>query len=422
MSASTGKVTQIDHFVHQISYDARRRRAIFLEQSPQDRIKVVRGLSKYVLKDLVKRLPEESLLEVLAQLDPDEASEVLRAFSKSKQSKLIAKLNAQLQADVKLLLSFEPGTASQLVSLNYVFVESSESLADLARKIQLHERRTGKQPTVLVRDRQKLLGHVPGYVLSTARPHEKIALHYKSIPTLHHTATHKEVLRFFKRFPHSKAVVLGKNDNVLGIIYSDDIIRLLHEEESASLYHFAGIDTEESVYDSAWRKINFRYRWLLLNLMTAFLASSIVGMFSEVIAKEVLLAVYMPIVAGMGGNAGTQTLAVMVRALGYEDLQWRQIFAALRREVFSGLVNGLLNGTIVFGIIVLTQSKPLVGLVLGFAMVTNLVIAATFGTLVPVVVSKLGKDPASSATIFITTATDVFGFLAFLGLATMLLL
>lgn len=413
---------KLDQLVKQISYNAKNRISLFREQPFSVQVGAFKQLSAYVKKELIKQLENAEIVALLEKFDPDEVTAVLQLCSKKRQAKLVAELTAQMQADVSMLLDFEPNTAAQLVNLNYVFVAHDQTVATVAEKVKNHEKRTGKHPTILVLDQQVLLGILPGSSLALSKPHELVTSYVKKVPTLKYSTSQKKVVRFFKRNPHSQAVVLGKNDNVLGIIYSDDIIRLLNEQDSASLYDFAGLDREESIYDSPKRKINFRYRWLLLNLVTSFLAASTVGLFEDVIAKEVLLAVYMPIVAGMGGNSGTQTLAVMVRGLAFHDLTWVEIGRTLMSEVAAGFFNGLLNGLIVFAIVTFIQQNLLVGIVLGVAMVTNLVIAATFGTLVPVVVSKLGKDPASSATIFITTATDVFGFLAFLGLAAFLLM
>jgi len=221
--------------------------------------------------------------------------------------------------------------------------------------------------------------------------------------------------------PNTKVVILGQNQNILGIIFSDDIIKLLRRQESASLYTFAGVSQEESVFDNVDRKIKFRYKWLILNLGTCFLAAMTVSFFEKTITRNVLLAIYMPIVAGMGGNAATQTLAVMVRGMAFKQLDWRDIKRTLKNEVLAGFYNGILIGSIVFSISMYLNKNFIISLVLGLAMITNLVVSATFGTLVPVFMKKIKKDPASSATIFITTATDVLGFFVFLGLATILL-
>jgi len=411
----------VDKVVHYLSYNPKKRLSTFKELDFSQRLMVFRELSSNVAKDIASKLSAPELVSLLEKLDPDEASAVIRFFSPKKQEKIVTELNEQLRADIGMLLSFEPDSAAQLMSLNYVFVDVADVITDVAKKVQQHEKRTGKLPTVLVLSQGELKGYIPGYVLGSLYPSDSVRDNYKSIPTIKYSATQKQVVRFFKKFPHSKAVVLGKNDNVLGIIYSDDILQLLDQQESASLYQFAGLDKEESIYDSTQRKIQFRYKWLLLNLGTSFLAAFTVSLFEGIIAKEVLLAVFMPIVAGMGGNAGTQTLAVMVRGLAQHDLGWPEILKTLLHEVGAGLVNGVINGIVVFTILALFYGHMLVGVVLGFAMVMNLVIASVFGTLVPVIMSKLGKDPASSATIFITTATDVLGFLAFLGLATVLL-
>ena len=411
----------VEKTVHYLSYNPKKRMAAFSQLEFSKKLAVFRELSEYVAQDIASKLTTEELVQLLEKLDPDEASTIIRFFPQKNQEKIVALLNEEVRAEIGMMLSFEPDTATQLMSLNYVFVEMQDTIADVAKKVQQHEKKTGKLPTVLVLDQGELKGYIPGYILGSAYPNAIVKDHHKTIPTIKYSATQKQVIRFFKRFPHSKAVVLGKNENVLGIIYSDDIMKVLHQQESASLYDFAGLDKEESIYDSTSRKIRFRYKWLLLNLGTSFLAAFTVSLFEDVIAKEVLLAVFMPIVAGMGGNAGTQTLAVMVRGLAQHDLGWPEIQKTLLHEVGSGFVNGVINGLVVFAILALFYGHMLVGVVLGFAMVTNLVIASIFGTLVPVLMSKLGKDPASSATIFITTATDVLGFLAFLGLATVLL-
>jgi magnesium transporter len=216
-------------------------------------------------------------------------------------------------------------------------------------------------------------------------------------------------------------VVLNDDKTVLGIIYSDDVLQLMHEQESASLYDFAGINDEESVLDSTRRKVKFRYKWLIINLATAFLAAFTVGMFEEALTKYVLLAVYMPIVAGMGGNAATQTLALVVRGISLKQIDLKTAGKTLRNELGAGLINGLINGVLVAVVVIMFNRDLRIAVVLGLAMVINLLVAAFFGTMIPLIMQKLKKDPASSATVFITTATDVLGFIAFLGLGTIIL-
>ena len=160
---------------------------------------------------------------------------------------------------------------------------------------------------------------------------------------------------------------------------------------------------------------------MIINLGTAFLAAFTVGRFEGILEKYVLLAIYMPIVAGMGGNAATQTLAVQVRGIALKQIELKTAWKTLKNELGSGLINGLINGILVATVVILINHDFKIAIILAMAMVINLLVAAFFGTIVPLIMSKLGKDPAASATIFITTATDVLGFMAFLGIATLIL-
>lgn len=225
----------------------------------------------------------------------------------------------------------------------------------------------------------------------------------------------------FVSHPHAKIAVLNDSNQVMGIIYSDDILRLIQDTESSSLYDFAGISEEETVSDSARSKVKNRHRWLIINLGTAFLASFVVSRFESTLSAFVVLAAYMPIVAGMGGNAATQTLAVLVRGISLKQIELKTAWKTVRNELGAGLINGAIVGSLVACIVFVTTRDARIALVLGSAMIINLSVAALFGTVVPLIMSKLGKDPATSATIFITAGTDIIGFMAFLGLATIVL-
>lgn len=394
---------------------------MFKELSLDEQIKVLEEVTPYVRQDVVKKLSDDELKVLLEQFDPVEATDILQLLPKKKRESIIETLNESLKKDLALLLSFDPDTAAGLMNLNYVQVDEDVTLEEVAAKVKTHEERTGKLPLILVFKGDSLKGFLPVHRLVLAKKTDKAGEYAKKIATIKQSATQRDVMSFFKNNPHRKAIVLGERENVLGVIYSDDILRLLQEQESSTLYDFAGVREEESIYDTIKRKVKFRYKWLIINLGTAFLAAFTVGIFKDTIAAQVLLAVYMPIVAGMGGNAATQTLAVMVRGLSFQEIGRKEILHVLRNEVGAGFINGLINGVIVFLIVVIFNHNFMVATVLAFAMIINLLIAASFGTLVPVIMDRLGKDPAASATIFITTATDIFGFLAFLGLATILL-
>lgn len=413
--------TTINSLVHTLSYSAKKRADIFRTQPVDKQAAIALKLTKVVLADLLTKLSDEEVVVLTSQLDPDKATDILQNVSTKRRNKILDQLAEYLKNSISLLLQFDEDTAAGLMSLEYIQVESTDSITAVLERVKIHEKRTSKLPTMLVMESGTFIGYLPGYQLGLARQNSAVGNYVKPIVTVLYTDSNKQVVNHFKRNLHRKVVVLGEHKEVLGVIYSDDILKLIEDNESSSLYDFAGVSSEESIYDSSARKIKFRYRWLMLNLATAFLAAFTVSMFNEIISKNVLLAVYMPIVAGMGGNAGTQTLAVLVRGLSSKQITFRSLMTILKNELGAGLVHGSINGAVVMAIVTVINKSLAVGVVLGTAMVINLLVASFFGTIVPYIMKRLGKDPASSATIFITTATDVLGFLAFLGLASTLL-
>jgi magnesium transporter len=199
------------------------------------------------------------------------------------------------------------------------------------------------------------------------------------------------------------------------------VIDVLKDEATEDLYRLAGVASDERVFTPAREALKKRLPWLIVNLGTAFLAASVVKVFEGTISQVTALAVFMPIVAGMGGNAATQTLTVIVRGIALGELTWGNSRKALVKEMFVGLGNGVACGAVAASVAWLFQGNPMLGLVLGLAMVINMFIASTAGTLVPLGLRAAKVDPALASSVFITTLTDIFGFLSFLGLGTLFL-
>ncbi|MBI5370366.1 magnesium transporter [Candidatus Uhrbacteria bacterium] len=421
MATKKFSARDVRELVHQMQFNKKERVKRFLSLAPEIRAVLLCNLGKQTLNDIARKIKDEVIIEALNELDPDQTTDLLRQFPKLRRHRLISRLTRELKNSVELLSSFDPQTAAGLMSADYIQIETGETVQAVARKIKEHESRTGRIPTVIAMRANKIIGYIPGHALAIARPSEPIERLIRHVPSIAHDANHAEVLEVFRQHPHARVVVRGKTGNVIGVIYSDDLLSRISKHESASLYHLAGVRQEETVADSTWAKVSSRYKWLIINLATAFLASFTVSLFDETISKYVLLAVYMPIVAGMGGNAGTQTLAVLVRGITLNQIDLKTAWPTISRELLAGLINGVINGLIVAAIVILFNHDLRLALVLSIAMMTNLLVAGFFGTLVPLIMKRLGKDPASSATVFITTATDVLGFLTFLGLATILL-
>lgn len=407
--------------IKQISRQPRNRLGIFRSIKSNQQRNIILGLSKYVQYDIVSKLSDQGLVDLLKNLDTDEAGDILRLISPRRQKIIIRSLNKNLRTEAASLTIFDPETVADLIDVNYIQVEHDDTIISVTKQVKVHEKRSGKLPTILIMEGYKLLGSLPVYSLGLAKPEDLARSFVKKIKTVSQNISTTKLLEIFRKNPHRKVVVLNDKKHIIGFIYSDDVLKLLHEKETHNLYDFAGVNQEESVFDAVKTKIKFRYKWLIINLGTAFLASFTVGLFDETISRYVLLAVYMPIVAGMGGNSATQTLAVVVRGIALKQIDLKTMFRTLKNELGSSFVNGLINGFLVALIVYFKDNDLRLALVLAMAMIINLGVAAFFGTIVPLIMKRIGKDPASSATIFITTATDVLGFIAFLGLAALIL-
>ncbi len=399
-----------------------KRTELFLGLPERQRIELLRSLTPHVRGDILTHVPDEDLVKILQSVDPDEATDMMQLLKPKRRSKILEQVSEELKKSLSMLLEFDAETAAGLMNLDYIEVSVDNTVAEVSKKFKQHEKNTGRPPVILVSKKDgRLAGFLPGHELGFGRKSETIGKFVKRIPSISYAANHDEVRHLFHAHPHSKVAVLNDQGDVIGIIYSDDVLGIMQEQEASSLYDFAGIRKEETIADPISKKVSNRYKWLVINLGTGFLAAFTVGQFENTLNKYVLLAVYMPIVAGMGGNAATQTLAVLVRGIALGQIELKTAARTLRNEVGAAFLNGLIVAVLVGVIVSVINHDFKIAIVLSMAMVVNLVVAGFFGTLVPLVMSKLGKDPAASATIFITTATDVFGFMVFLGLATLIL-
>ncbi len=379
-------------------------------------------LPEFVREVLVSDMDVGQLRQFLARLDPDEAADVLGLLDEETRETVLEQLEADRRKKLEFLLEFSPESAAGLMDLDYITVDVHRTLNEVAQRVRRHEERTGRFPTIFVSDGDALVGRLPAPALAFA--HEgggPLRDYLEETPHVRYDAPDTDVVDVFRANPESRVAVLDEENTIMGVIHASDLLRIIEEEAGETLYEFTGVAEEESVLDGPVAKIRSRYQWLILNLGTAFLAAAVVGLFEATIAAFTLLAVYMPVVAGMGGNAGTQSMAVTVRGLALGQVSLSTGGRVIWNEVVAGAANGAITGLLVTAIAAGVNQSPLLGLVLGISMILNLVIAGFFGALIPLILSRFGKDPATSATIFITTATDVLGFFIFLGLAKFIL-
>jgi magnesium transporter len=380
-------------------------------------------LSSHLQQVILRELNLQEIVDLLDNMDMLQVERVLSRIPNARfRRKVIEKLKTEIREKVDHFLRFHPQATLSLINFNYLYLPSTLTIGEAANIIDEHYEETGKYPEILVQEKGQLLGEAPFAVLVRERNSLTLKRFVLPVKTISYQADVSQIVDTLTSNKSKKVVVLDKDDSVLGIIYAESVKPLFEKLPAESLYDFAGVMESEGVQDTVWSKVKHRYKWLIINLGTGFMAAAVVSFYENTLSQLVLLAVYMPIIAGMGGNAATQTLAVMVRGIAVGDVKLRNSFKPIMTEVGAGLVNGIINGVLVAIIATFWNQSPMLGLVLGIAMVCNLVIAGFFGAFVPILMKTLGKDPATSATIFITTATDVFGFFIFLGLATLILL
>ena len=393
----------------------------FRKLKPNEQGIVLLSLSPLLQENILSKLSNKEIINFLHYLDFDDITDILQKIPEKRRQEILHYLDEEARKKVEFLLSFDPDSAAGIMNIDYIEVSRYAKFSEVISRVKRHEDKTGKFPTILVVEDGYLVGELPGHELALHSPNKSITFWVVPLPAIKYNEGIEKVLEIFKDNKHEKAVVLNDDYSVLGIIYSHDVLKILSNRSAHTLSNFAGVSDEEDILDNVNLKVEHRYRWLIINLGTAFLAAAVVGLFQDTISKWVLLAVYMPIVAGMGGNAATQTLAVMVRGMTLNEVNRHTAKKIILREAIAGAINGIINGIIVALVAIIFDHSPLLGLITALAMIINLIIAGIAGAIIPMIMKKLGKDPASSATIFITTATDVCGFFSFLGLATLFL-
>jgi magnesium transporter len=409
--------------VRSLTYHPKERLDLFHSLFPEDRADVFFKLSASVQQSILDSLSLDDIVLLFDQFDPQQAKHLLiKIQSPRKRAKIVSRLTGETKEQAEYFLRFHPDARFELMDLNYLLLSADMTIAQAAESIEIYIKETGKTPLVLVSEKGSVLGEVVISSLIKERNNSKIRKFVQDVSTISFKAHVQDIVQTLQMSRHNKVVVIDKNKSVLGVVHADDALDVLGDTPAESLYDFAGVQDSEKPFDGILQKVKNRYKWLVINLGTAFLASLVVSMFSETLDQIVLLAVYMPIVAGMGGNAASQALAVTVRGIAMGEVSLKQARPVIAREIGAGMINGLITGVLVSILIWIINKDPMLGLVVALAMIANLIAAGFFGTLIPLVMKKLGKDPATSATIFITTATDVLGFFVFLQLATNILL
>jgi magnesium transporter len=372
------------------------------------------------LNEILDGTDDATLASICSSSAPDDAADLLDFLDEDRRARILEILGATQGAKLESLLEGEEETAGSLMNTEFLALVEDLTVAQAIEAIRQYPRKESFFYVYCVDADQHLVGVLSLRSLILANPNRELKdLMVQSVVRTQIDSSPEEVAQLVSKYDLLSVPVVDMQNTLVGVVTVDDVLDVIQEQAEEDLLHLAGVDISERVTTPARESWRTRFPWLAVNLVTAFLAASVVRMFEGTIAKWTALAAFMPIVAGMGGNAGTQTLTVFVRALALGEVDWKSGLKPVYKELLVGLANGVAIGVITATIVGLwTDQWVLAGILLA-AMAGNLVIAGVAGGVVPLVLEKLGFDPAVASSIFVTTFTDTGGFFLFLGLATL---
>jgi magnesium transporter len=385
---------------------------------------VLSEIDESIREEVIEALPDDVVAEAMRELDTDDVVDILEDLEPEEQGKILDALEDVDRVAVEQALSYPEASAARLMQREVVVAPEHWTVGEAIDFLRGAENLPDQFYHVILTDpRMKPVGYVTlGRILSARREVALREITEDSFRTVEATDPEGDVAYMFNQYHLISCPVVDAGGRLVGVITIDDAMNVLDEEHEEDMLLLAGVGEESSIADGVLDTVKARLPWLAINLLTASLSAVVITQFQDTIAALVALAALMPIVASTGGIAGTQSLAVAVRGLATRDLTQANAARVVRREVLSGLMNGLALAFILGSVGSLIFGDWHLGLVLGLAMIVNQVVASLGGVLVPLGLSKVGLDPALASGTFVTTLTDVMGFFAFLGLATVMLI
>lgn len=373
---------------------------------------------------LLEKLHPERRSEIVEELDYDDATDLISQLPEESRNEILRGLGPEDASHIRNLLAYEEDTAGGLMNTKVIKVNSSLTKKEAIDEIIRQSEEIEEFYTINVVDNDNCL---KGIVSLKDIIKSKNTVHIRELVNddfvyVKANTDQEEVARLLSQYNLSSIPVVDDQMHLLGRITFDDVIDVLEEENTEDILKISGVSEDEELSGNWKEAVKSRLPWLVINLGTAFLASSVIRYFEPAISRLVVLSGYMTMIAGMGGNAATQALAVTVRRISLSDLTDSQAYRTVLKEITVGLINGAANGLIVFIFALIYDSNLMLGLVIFLAMTGNLIIAGIAGASIPLLLKRIGIDPAIASSIIITTFTDVFGFLLLLGLASKLLL
>jgi len=415
----------------------------FLLRFPQEAAEILNSSSEKEILSYLNSQPEEFAKEIFLRLDSDVATQVLKAIDNNDFTKLFTNIDPyistillsrlpesevkkklillpeKLSSEITKLLTYPPDSAGFLMDTRIITYKSSMTVEEVLTKLRTLQDK--KIFTLYVVDEeQKLIGKIPLQSIAISSPHQTLKELVEDSKSIHLMSPRDEVVDLLKDGKFISLPVVDHDGILLGIIRYDALVSAAQQEATEDVLTMFGAGREEKALSKVGFAVRKRLPWLQINLVTAFLAASVVGIFEDTIARITVLAVFLPVVAGQSGNTGSQALAVTIRGLALREIRLSQWLRVARKEASVGFINGVVVSLTTAIIVYFWASSFGLAVVIGTSMVFSMVIAGFSGAVIPIFLKSVGQDPAQSSSIVLTTVTDIVGFMSFLGLATLL--
>ncbi len=374
-------------------------------------------LNEAVQTEIIKYLSKDSIVYILKNLESDDSIKIIENLSEENKNDILRSLPPKDRFVLLESLSYPEDSAARIMQREFTAIPSNWSVGQTIDYLRENKDLPEEFLEIFVVDNEfQPIGTVPSSkVLRTSRDTKMITIMNESQLSIPVDMDREEVGHLFENYNLNSACVVDKNNKLVGMITSDDVLTVLKEEAEEDALRLAGVGDEE-ITDGVFKKTKRRFNWLLLNLFTAFLATWVISIFGATIEQMVALAFLMPIVASMGGNAGMQTLAVTIRTIATNELTKNNFTQNIVKEFSIGILNGIIFAIISAIIVQLWFNDIQLSLIISISMVLNMIVAGLFGILVPISLKRFNIDPAIASSVFVTTITDVIGFLSFLGI------
>ena len=381
------------------------------------------GLPAELMPQILEAIPDQRLADVLARLEIDDMLLLVEHLPAERRESVEQRLPSRQRRDLMHAELYPPDSAGRAMVTHFIALHPEMTAQEAIDAIRLEGDSSDAGPHLYVVDEsQRLLGVVPIRKLVSTPPQTPVGkLMIPESISVSSEADQEEAAQLVARYDLLALPVTDPDDRMVGIITVDDVIDVINEEATEDIYRLAGLSDADRVYTSARVSIRKRLPWMIVNLGTAFTAASVVGLYESTLDQLVSLAIFLPVVAGIGGNGGIQTLTVITRSIALGEIEFSSGFRAIGKELWVGLVIGSVAGILAGFVAFLWQGNPILGLVLLLSMMITMTMASLLGAAIPLLLKSFGQDPALGAGVLVTFCTDALGFFSFLGIATLLL-